>query len=366
MVLHRIEIFRAGRHTSNEGTTIDFTQADLAASVKAYDPKKHEAPVVLGHPADNAPAFGWAKSLDLKGSVVGAHLGQLEASFVEDVRAGRRNKVSASFYTPTSPHNPVPGVYYLRHIGFLGAAPPSVKGLAPVAFGEGETTADFVEVPFGTASFAEGGRTAIELLESARAVIESQLGADAAEAAIPAAEVEALKKKAEEAAKAAPDAKATPDAKAKEAAAAKPAPPAEFSERELALAKREKEIADREAAARRKEHVTFCEGLHREGRIVPLSRPETLGLLEAVDTIKPGAVSFGEGDKRTPLDVLQQLLARTPKSVDFTELSGGAGPDDDEDPSALAARATAYQAEQAKAGNHISTSAAVRHVKGAH
>ena len=70
------------------------------------------------------------------------------------VRAGRFKKVSASFYTPDSPHNPVPGVYYLRHVGFLGAQPPAVKGLAPVPvnFAEGDTeegcvSFDFAESP---------------------------------------------------------------------------------------------------------------------------------------------------------------------------------------------------------------------------
>jgi len=32
----------------------------------------------------------------------------------------------------------VPGVYYLRHVGFLGAQPPAVKGLRPIELAEGE------------------------------------------------------------------------------------------------------------------------------------------------------------------------------------------------------------------------------------
>ena len=41
---------------------------------------------------------------------------QVDPAFAEAVAAGRYKKVSASFYQPNSPHNPVPGVYYLRHV----------------------------------------------------------------------------------------------------------------------------------------------------------------------------------------------------------------------------------------------------------
>ncbi len=50
------------------------------------------------------------------------------------VKAGRFKSRSASFYHPDNPNNPKPGVYYLRHVGFLGAQPPAVKGLKAVEF----------------------------------------------------------------------------------------------------------------------------------------------------------------------------------------------------------------------------------------
>ncbi|EJY2457757.1 peptidase, partial [Escherichia coli] len=63
---------------------------------------------------------------------------QLDPQFAEMVTDGRFKKVSASFYLPDSPSNPKPGVLYLRHVGFLGAQPPSVKGLKQVSFSEQE------------------------------------------------------------------------------------------------------------------------------------------------------------------------------------------------------------------------------------
>ncbi|MDL6388248.1 peptidase, partial [Escherichia coli] len=62
----------------------------------------------------------------------------LDPQFAEMVTDGRFKKVSASFYLPDSPSNPKPGVLYLRHVGFLGAQPPSVKGLKQVSFSEQE------------------------------------------------------------------------------------------------------------------------------------------------------------------------------------------------------------------------------------
>ena len=106
----------------------------------------HEAPIVIGHPSDNAPAYGWVSGLSFdEGAGLEAEPAQVEAQFAEMVADGRFKKVSASFYTPESASNPAPGVYYLRHVGFLGAQPPAVKGLKPVAFAEDDE--GVVELP---------------------------------------------------------------------------------------------------------------------------------------------------------------------------------------------------------------------------
>lgn len=58
-----IEIFRTGRQTASSGEALSFTEADLKASASAYDPTLHEAPIVVGHPRGNSPAYGWIKSI---------------------------------------------------------------------------------------------------------------------------------------------------------------------------------------------------------------------------------------------------------------------------------------------------------------
>lgn len=58
-----IQIFKPGKRTAMSGVTLDFSDADLQATAAAYDPAKHEAPLVVGHPKHDDPAYGWAASL---------------------------------------------------------------------------------------------------------------------------------------------------------------------------------------------------------------------------------------------------------------------------------------------------------------
>ncbi|WP_230147308.1 phage protease [Pseudomonas brassicacearum] len=146
--MNPLHIFKTGTHTAQCGTTYNFTEADLAATVAAYNPSLHEAPLVIGHPQHDAPAAGWVKSLSATTHGLIAEPQQIDASFAEQIAKGSYKKISASFYHPTAANNPVPGVYYLRHVGFLGAQPPAVKGLRPIELAEGEP---------GVIEFSEGG-----------------------------------------------------------------------------------------------------------------------------------------------------------------------------------------------------------------
>ncbi|OBS10793.1 hypothetical protein [Acidihalobacter prosperus] len=152
---HPLNIFRVGRHTAMSGATLNFTEADLAATAQAYDPAIHEAPIVVGHPAHDDPAYGWVSRVEAIGDTLQAQPHQVEEQFAELVSAGRYKKISASFYTPDSPANPVPGVYYLRHVGFLGAQPPAVKGLKQAEFADGEDGVVQVEVEFAESDAEE-------------------------------------------------------------------------------------------------------------------------------------------------------------------------------------------------------------------
>lgn len=77
-----IHIFKAGTHTDMHGKKLPFTPDDLAACVKAYDPSVHEAPLVIGHPRTEDPAWGWVKALSLSGVDLMAEPAQLDRSLL--------------------------------------------------------------------------------------------------------------------------------------------------------------------------------------------------------------------------------------------------------------------------------------------
>jgi hypothetical protein len=252
-----LHIFRPGRHTAMSGATLDFSAADLAASAAAYDPAKHEAPLVVGHPAVDAPAYGWVKALfaapDLE-----AEPHQVDAAFAAMVDAGRFKKISASFFMPTAPGNPVPGVYYLRHVGFLGAAAPAVKGLRSPEF-----AAD------------EGGIETIEF--STQQEITS----------------------------------VTPEEKA-----ALEAENTQLKQQLADGAAREKAAV---SARRHADHASFCEGLVKEGRLVPGLSPVIVATLDFVAD-QEQVVEFAEGEMKKPLaEALQAALKAAPPQIDFAE-----------------------------------------------
>ena len=121
-----IEVFRAGKHTDSSGRTKEFSRADLDKTVAQYKPDEHEAPVVIGHPQDNGPAYGWVEGVKRDGGMLLAKFKQVEPAFEEMLAAGRFKKRSISLYPDGS----------LRHVGFLGAQPPAIKGLKDFAFGQ--------------------------------------------------------------------------------------------------------------------------------------------------------------------------------------------------------------------------------------
>lgn len=330
----KMEIFKPGTHTALNGQALDFTEADLAATVAAYDPKKFQAPLVIGHPAVDAPAYGWVDALSYAEGSMQAEPVQVDAAFAELVNAGRFKKVSASFYQPDAPGNPVPGVYYLRHVGFLGAHAPAVKGLRPVSFAASEEGV----LEFG--SWEE--RVNAGMWRRLRDFLISKFGLEEADQAIPGFDVDLL---AEEAARPAPltenAAAAVPqyaecpegqhhkredrDMPTPEELAAREA---DLQQKEASFAEREKKLRDGERQDRHREHVSFAEGLVKEGKLLPAMQGTAVALLDFAAGLEDGqqVVEFGEGaaKKSLPAAVLfKDFLTGQPKVIEFGEVAGG-------------------------------------------
>jgi hypothetical protein len=258
--------------------------------VAAYDPAVHEAPHTVGHPKHNAPAYGWVKRLAVQGGVLTiAENHQVEPQFAELVASGRVKKRSISFYHPKDPVNPKPGIWYPRHVAWLGAQPPAVKGLKDVSFSEGDAQ--------GAVCFSEPVTTTQEPDDMSKELQEQLAKAQAELAAA---------NEATAAAKAEADAanKAKADAEAKTASFA------------------EKAKADRRAG-----FVSFAETQVQGGRLLPKDKDMAVATLEALADAQP--VEFSEGSTTTkvsPAQWLQDLIANAKPAVSFGEFAGGKAP----------------------------------------
>jgi hypothetical protein len=129
------EIFKAGSYPQG-----DFNESDLDQVVANYKPADHEAPLVIGHPKKDDPAFGWVDAVKREGNKLLARFKQVVPEFSEAVNQGRYKKVSVRLRKSEDGWN-------LMHVGFLGAAIPEVKGLKPVQFSEDDSDINF-EIDF--------------------------------------------------------------------------------------------------------------------------------------------------------------------------------------------------------------------------
>lgn len=367
---HAIHIFRPGRHTSMQGATIDFGESDLIATAKAYDPTRHEAPLVIGHPRADAPAWGWVGGLTADEGGLFATPRQLDPAFAEMVRAGRFKKVSASFYTPDSPHNPVPGVYYLRHVGFLGAQPPAVKGLAPVPvnFAEGDTEEGCVSFDFAESPGLL--RWLADLFRGLREYVVEKDGAETADRAIPSYAVSGLQEMAAASAAQAAEIPAFAEnlpPKKESSMQKQETPPAgniDFAETKARADELERKVAYLTGIARKERASRLVDKALADGRLTPAQSVGLADFMAGLD--EEGTFDFAEdGGKTTsmsPAAFMAAFLERLPKQVDFSEAAPGGEEAPDTSSNDIAQRALAYCEEMRAKGVTVSVTDAVAHV----
>ena len=120
-----IEVFRTGTHKSQNGVEQTYTEAHLDMICKKYNEQSdHKAPLVIGHPQVDDPAYGWIEELKRVKDRLMAYVEPVSEKIITAVESGMFKRVSIALYADN----------LLRHVGLLGAAPPAVKGLAPVEF----------------------------------------------------------------------------------------------------------------------------------------------------------------------------------------------------------------------------------------
>jgi hypothetical protein len=130
-----IEIFRAGDY-GDKGV---WTAEDVRKMAANFDPAHWQPPAVLGHPKEDAPAYGLVAALREENGGLFARFEKVAPELEQLAKDGRYPNRSAAIYANPRGNGPV-----LRHVGFLGATPPEVKGLAQIKFSDGE----FIAVEF--------------------------------------------------------------------------------------------------------------------------------------------------------------------------------------------------------------------------
>ena len=295
-----IEIFRAGTHRDDAGNTHTFTRVQLEEMAASYNAALREAPLTVGHPRDNLPAYGWVQRVYVNEAgnlAVDPH--QVDPAFAEMVKGGRFKKRSASFYPPSAPHNPTPGRWYLRHVAFLGAQPPAVAGLKDIGFAEFGDLAEAV-------SFSETASAAAPAPATTQPQEPPMSDADKAE-------LERLRAKS----------KADDDARAKMDADLRAA-----NERADTAQAQAASFAEKAALERRAGFVSFAESEIRAGRLLPKDKNTAVAALETLAAAGE-PLSFAEGattTQVTPLEMcawLQGHMSSRTAAVSFGEMAGG-------------------------------------------
>ena len=353
-----IPIFRGGKQTDSNGVVHD-GDALIDKAIAKFNAAVHEPPACIGHPKDDAPAYGWVKGLkkvaDKTGNLLLARFGQVEPAFSAMVQEGRIKKRSAAFYPDGT----------LRHVAFLGAMPPAVKGLPDVAFAEGDAASFEYSESFAWDSIADVFRRLREWIietkdqDTADRIIPDWKIDDLRSAANPPADEPQLTKYNakedkknmlfKEKMKAFLGSIGFDVSKIPDEAIPGEAPAStgrQFSEADLekirtdaeekGKQKAQAEFAEQQKQTRlatiKTEITAFCESLIKAGKITPATvafgLPEILFSIAGVDN----QIEFGEKkEKATAFDRMKALLESATPLITFQEIAtrdknaGGAG-----------------------------------------
>ncbi|MDE0203975.1 MAG: hypothetical protein OXK73_16260 [Rhodospirillaceae bacterium] len=355
-----IDVCRAGtwRDMGGKDVCLDEDRLDrIVAAHAAADP----APVVVGHPKADAPAYAWIAGLRRSGDRLQAKLRDISAPFRQAVEAGLYAGRSIALQGDT-----------LRHLGFLGGRAPAVPGLAPTCFASApETVIAFADSAVETPQESSGAQP-----DSLRAL--GPRGDEDGSSLVP-LRVPQGRGEAEEEGKDPPStAPAGEDRDSGRAA---------FAERETALAEREAILLAREAAAAADDRRRAAEAAiapHVEaGRVLPAERAALAALLAALGggqgsddegaasehaTIAFASASGGE-ERMPPAAILERFIEGLPRRVDYRTLAGGPVPgasaftgtheDAGEDSERIAAEARALMTAEAERGVSLTPAEAV-------
>lgn len=369
-----VEVFKAGSHIDSKNRPISFTQADLDQMVVNH--KLGAAPAVIGHPDKTAPAYAWVSEYKREGDSLFAKFTDINPAFEEGVKSGAYRNRSVSVF-PDKAHG-----WRVRHVGWLGAVPPAIEGLAPVEF-----SGDDAEVhEFGAPGYSLvwGMESIGKLLRGMRERIVAEKGIEEADKELPQWQIDGVLEAASQARAQFQEAdtsgrlfsqsdnpggsmsisKEDHDAAiAKALADGKAAATAEF-------ASKDEELAQLRIKVRSDRIGGLIKGWKAQGKVLPaeeLGLAEFMGALEDAESEFTFSAGDGKEATKTPAVFFAEFMAaRSPLiKLGRTTRTGddpGVSAVDLQDSKAIAKAASTFQASEAKEGRVISIEAAVTHV----
>jgi hypothetical protein len=315
------EILKVGKVKDNSGKWHNFTEKDLDSFIEMYENRKNDAPVVVGHPKTNSPAYGWVDKLKREGEILKATFKDLVPEFVGAVKKKIYKYISISF-------NPI--TKKLRHVGFLGGAAPAVEGLAEANLSEFEE--EYITVEFAEEEWSERRIRSIgRLFQRIREFFIEKWGIEETNNIISAYDADYLKEippKVESVSSFNEDKTKEVNMdeleKVKQELLDKEDELTNLTEeadnKETENKKLKKDLADIEQKGRKKEISEFVDSLKKEGRLLPKHEKtvsEILMNLKGQDF----EIEFSEEEKKTGYDSFSAMLKDLPVVVPLGDLN---------------------------------------------
>lgn len=286
-----IEVFKTGEHKDSKGRVREYNTGDLDRIVDLYDPSNHEAPLVVGHPDQSAPAYGWVEDIKRQGEKLLAKCKQVMPAFEQAVKDGRFKKRSISVHPK----------FGLRHIGFLGSMAPAVKGLADIQFNSSKDD-EAIVVELDIQQFSDEAKEVysmtIEELKKQLAEKDKEIQSFSEQLQTKDTKIAELEQELEK----------------------QSATSAQFSEQQTDILKAQQaEIDQLKAQAMQKECEDFCDGLIKSGKLAPANRQGTIELMMSMDDKQEH--DYSEGGSKTQLQRYKETLQAAPVVMSFSEFA---------------------------------------------
>ncbi|PIV54894.1 hypothetical protein COS16_08940 [Candidatus Desantisbacteria bacterium CG02_land_8_20_14_3_00_49_13] len=313
-----VAALRTGTFKDSNGKEHTFDVGRLDAIAAAYNPQFHEAPEVIGHPKTDDPAWGWIKSVKREGDILFYEPGDRVPEFQKmiDLRMfkNRSIKLGADGIT-------------VKHVGWLGAEAPAVKGLPMTFKAEDEgATIEFSE--------AYTINTVGNIFQRFREWLIAKFDQDTADSIVNNWEIDELKNlKPDEVVSTAETGNFNEGGEdmgeideLKKKLKERDDQISEFSEgdkiKTMELARLKKELSDKESAQRKQGFAAFCESKEMEGKIPPAVKPVVIEFMEILSGAQEFEFSEGDGKvKAQPVERFKELLKGLKKTIEFSEVA---------------------------------------------